>query len=118
MGISSDVVLYLAKSLPKDKNFKLYFDNWFTSVSLLISLKEIGIFATGTVRKNRIRNCQLLSDAELKKHGRGSFDIKCEMNHNLVCVIWCDNKPVQLISSCEGDQPVGIYKRWSPKEKA
>jgi len=50
LGISSYVVLYLAESLPKDKNFKLYFDNWFTSVILLISLKEIGIFATGTVR--------------------------------------------------------------------
>lgn len=34
-----------------------------------------------------------------------------------VCVKWFDNKPVQLIFSCEGDQPVGICKRWSPKEK-
>ncbi|XP_023159252.1 uncharacterized protein LOC101452231, partial [Ceratitis capitata] len=30
-GLSSDIVLYLAKKLPKQKNFKLYFDNWFTS---------------------------------------------------------------------------------------
>ncbi|XP_036347282.1 piggyBac transposable element-derived protein 1-like, partial [Rhagoletis pomonella] len=53
LGLSSDVVLYLAQNLPKHKNFKLYFDNWFTSVSLLIALKEMGIFATGTIRKNR-----------------------------------------------------------------
>ncbi|XP_054087559.1 piggyBac transposable element-derived protein 4-like isoform X2 [Zeugodacus cucurbitae] len=41
LGLSSDIVLYLAKTIPKHKNFKLYFDNWFTSVSLLIALKEI-----------------------------------------------------------------------------
>ncbi|XP_054746160.1 piggyBac transposable element-derived protein 3-like [Anastrepha obliqua] len=118
LGLSSDIVLYLAKGLPKDKHFKLYFDNWFTSVSLLISLKEMGIFATGTVRKNRISNCQLLSDAELKKRGRGSFDMKCEINNNILCVKWFDNKPVPLISSCESNEPVGICKRWNPKEKA
>jgi len=118
LGISSDVVLYLAKGLPEDKPFKLYFDNWFTSVSLLIALKEMGIFATGTIRKNRISNCQLLSDAELKKRGRGSFDTKYEVNKNLACVKWFDNKSVQLLSSCEDHQPVGICKRWSPKDKA
>ena len=117
LGLSSDVVLYLAKGLPKDKNFKLYFDNWFTSVSLLISLKEMGIFATRTVRRNRIRNCELLSDAELKKRGRGSYDMKCEINNNIICVKWFDNKSVQLISSCEDYQPTGICKRWSPKDK-
>jgi len=57
LGISSDVVLFLAKGLPKGKAFKLYFDNWLTSVGLLIALKEMGIFATGTIRKNRISSC-------------------------------------------------------------
>lgn len=90
--------------------------NWFTSVSLLISLKEMGIYATGTVRKNRISKCQLLSDADLKK--RGSFDMKCEINHNLVCLKWIDNKPVQLLSSYMDHQPVGTCKRWTPKEKS
>jgi len=74
----------------------------------LIALKEMGIFATGTIRKNRISNCQLLSDAELKKRGRGSFDTKYEVNKNLSCVKWFDNKSVQLLSSCEDHQPVGI----------
>ncbi|XP_004518464.1 piggyBac transposable element-derived protein 3-like [Ceratitis capitata] len=117
LGISSDIVLYLAKNLPKQKIFKLYFDNWFTSVSLLIALKEMGIFATGTIRKNRINNCQLLSETELKKRGRGSFDTNCEINYNIVCLRWFDSKPVQLISSYIYHQPVGVCKRWSPKEK-
>ncbi|XP_052855098.1 piggyBac transposable element-derived protein 3-like [Drosophila gunungcola] len=117
LGISSDVVLYLSKGLPKGKPFKLYFDNWFTSVSLLVALKENGIFATGTIRKNRISSCRLLSDAELKKRGRGSFDTKYEVNNNLICVKWFDNKSVQLLSSYEDHQPVGMCKRWSPKEK-
>ncbi|XP_049302012.1 piggyBac transposable element-derived protein 3-like [Bactrocera dorsalis] len=117
LGLSSDVVLYLAQNLSKHKNYKLYFDNWFTSVSLLIALKEMGIFATGTVRKNRISSCQLVSDAELKKQGRGSFAVKCETNYNLVCLKWYDNKPVQVMSSCTDHRLVGVCKRWCPKEK-
>lgn len=117
LGISSDIVLFLVENLPKQQNFKLYFDNWFTSVSLLIALKEMGIFGTGTVRKNRIGSCELLSDSELKKRGRGSYDMKCEMNHNLTCIRWFDNKAVQLISSYIGDQPVGCCKRWSAQQK-
>jgi len=35
------------------KNHHVYFDNFFTGVDLLISLKEDKIFACGTVRSNR-----------------------------------------------------------------
>ena len=34
LGLSSVVVLYLAKGILKNKKFKLYFDYWYTSVSL------------------------------------------------------------------------------------
>lgn len=117
LGISSDIVLYLASSLPKFQNYKLYFDNWFTSVSLLISLKEMGIFCIGTVRKNRMGNCELQSESDLKKLGRGSYDMKCEINHGISTVRWLDNKAVQLVSTYIADEPIATCRRWSSKEK-
>lgn len=43
--------------------------------------------------------------------------MKCKTNYNLVCLKWYDNKPVQVLSSCTDHRPVGVCKRWSPKEK-
>lgn len=117
LGISSDIVVYLASTIPKFQNYKLFFDNWFTSVSLLVALKELGIFSTGTVRKNRMGNCELLADPELKKRGRGSYDAKCEVNYNIAAVRWFDSKSVQLLSTCVADEPMGTCERWSSKDK-
>lgn len=117
LGISSDIVLYLTSTMPKFQNFKIYFDNWFTSVSLLLALKEVGIFAIGTVRKNRMGNCELKPESDLKKLGRGSYDLKCEVNHDIVAVRWLDNRSVQLLSTFIGDEPVTTCKRWDGKEK-
>ena len=44
----------------------------FTLAGISGLVYDLGIFAMGTLRKNRISN--LLSDAELKTHGRGSYD--------------------------------------------
>lgn len=112
LGISSDIVLYLASTMPKLLNYKLYFDNWFTSISLMMALKEMGIFSTGTVRQNRVGNCDLLSEKELKKRGRGSYDQKCEINYNIAVVRWFDNKSVQMLSTLANDQPLTSCKGW------
>lgn len=50
------------------KNYHLYFDNYFTSVGLIISLKNDGIQACRTVRSNRkgLPQCQRV-DKSLKK---------------------------------------------------
>lgn len=117
LGISSDIVLYLASTMPKLLNYKLYFDNWFTSISLMMALKEMGIFSTGTVRQNWVGNCDLLSEKELKKRGRGSCDQKCEINYNIAVVRWFDNKSVQMLSTLANDQPLTSCKRWNAQEK-
>ena len=36
------------------KNFKIFFNNWFSSISLLKELKLLGFLCIATVRPNRI----------------------------------------------------------------
>ena len=62
------------------KRHELFFDNFFTSYSLIQSLAEREMRATGTVRENRTSdaNNKLVSNKELKKKGRGHFDFVCD----------------------------------------
>lgn len=117
LGFSSDIVMRLADGIPKNKNYKLYFDNWFSNYDLQLKLKQNGILSTGTVRKNRLSNCTLKSDKELKNKGRGSFDYRVEKNANIIIVKWFDNKPVHLMSTFVGHQPVQTIERWSVADK-
>ena len=46
---SSNAVLKLIKIAPRNKNFIVVFNNWFTSLDLVIQLKHLGILSLGTV---------------------------------------------------------------------
>lgn len=39
LGFSGDIVMALTSELPEEKNFKVYFDNWFSSLQLSVTLK-------------------------------------------------------------------------------
>lgn len=67
LGFSGDIVMALTSELPKGKNFKVYFDNWFSSLQLSVALKERQIFCIGTVRQDRMGKCSLQLEKELKK---------------------------------------------------
>lgn len=54
----------------------VFTDNYFLSVPLFRESKLLGILASGTIPSNRLLGCQLKSDKELKKEGRGSSDSK------------------------------------------
>ena len=73
-------VLRLTKHLPKNENFKLCFDNWFSTLPLMLKMKELGILATATLRQNRIAKCPLEEDKALRKAGRGSSSHKVDAN--------------------------------------
>jgi hypothetical protein len=49
VGISGNVVIRLSQIISKQKVHKLYFDNWFTSVKLLVELEKQGTQCLGTV---------------------------------------------------------------------
>ena len=93
---SSDFVVKLCETLPKQMNFKVYFDNWFTSFELQILLKSWEIWSVGTIRTNHFRNCSLKSESEPKKEGRGAMDARYEKQTGISVVRWLDSSAVQL----------------------
>lgn len=111
------MVLRLCAHLPKNKNYKIYFDNYFTYIELLIKLKEHQFWAVGTLRKDRMRKCKLKGEKELKKTGRGSFEGAIDKNSGTAIVRWLDNKMVQLASNYVFTEPADTVNRWSKKER-
>jgi len=53
----------------------------------------------------------------MKNNGRGSHDYLTDVNSNIIFLKWFDNKPVHLISSYVGVEPIDMVKRWSVKDK-
>ena len=117
IGLSGDVVVKLCSTLPEGKNYKAIADNFFTSMPLILKLKERGIYFLGTVRANRLPNCQLQEEKYLKKNGRGSYDYRVETTHQVCGVRWYDNRAVTLASSYLGPQPLDAVKRWEKSSK-
>lgn len=116
VGVTGEVVLKMTSTLPAGKNHKVFADNYFTSVLLVQRLKEREIHYIGTIRMNRMANCTMMDEREMKKHGRGSMDFRVNQDNNII-VRWFDNKAVNLISSFVGIEPVGNVKRWDRKSK-
>lgn len=117
LGISGDVVVRLTEGLPKNKNFKVYIDNWFTSHALLVELYSLGLLAIGTVRANRIPDINFKNDKILKAAGRGSSDYYTDTNNTIFALKWFDNQCVHVASSFVGHAPEEPVKRWSVAEK-
>ncbi|KAL0146817.1 hypothetical protein M9458_057756 [Cirrhinus mrigala] len=117
LGLSGDVVMKLASTLPEGQNYKIYADNYFTCVPLVVKLLERGIHYVGTARQVRLPNCNLEDEKSLKKKGRGSFDVRVEGNHNICAVKWYDNRGVTLVSSFAGPEPVQKIQRWDKATK-
>ena len=63
------LLIYQSTYVPSDKNYLLFFDNWFTSIGLLKFLQQKAIYGVGTVRVNRLPGIGSLleSDKALEK---------------------------------------------------
>lgn len=118
LGQGPDVVLKLTSTMAKNCRYKIYADNLFTSVPLLIKLKEQGMEYTGTVRKNRLPGCALEDEKAMKKRGRGAFDHRVEETHNIAAVRWFDNRAVSLLSTRTAVEPVTEATRWNKITKS
>ena len=78
----SYVVLKLLETLPKYKNFKIFFNNWCFFIPLCLALKDCGYLATATLTADRTKGCPLPAEKDLKKQGKGSqFQNRCEQWH-------------------------------------
>lgn len=119
LGVSSNVVVRMAKTIQRHKNHKLFFDNWFTSVPLQIYLTKEGILPLGTVRLNRVPNAQMPTEKEMRRQGRGSIIEKVATIEgiDLSLVSWYDNKIVTVMSTYVGSNPTIEVSRFSRKDK-
>jgi hypothetical protein len=89
----------------------VYFDNFFTSHSLLLKLQQKKFKAVGTIRTNRTNGADktLERDKDLKAKGRGSFDYRCD--GNIFIVKWNDNATVHVASNYLTHEPLQTAKR-------
>lgn len=120
IGLGDFVVTNFANLLKHnfpDLQFSLFFDNFFTSASLISKLGEMGFAATGTVRENRTDKCPLKNISQMKKGARGVIDSAIDTNDDIVCVRWKDNSVVTMLSNEYGVAPIRQAVRYSAKEK-
>lgn len=119
IGASGNTVLQLASVVPHGGNYKLYCDNWFTSVPLFSKLAEDKIWALGTVRQSRLPGCVLKDRKELKRDGRGSFDVKVASRNGteVYAIKWFDNRSVTFLTTYVSVHPVENLKKYDKKRK-
>ena len=76
LGLGGNVVVSLTNSL-HDKNHKVFFDNFFSNISLLEYLQGKKVLACGTIRSNRKDFPSLADDKTL---ARGDYDYRSAPN--------------------------------------
>ncbi len=76
--LGTRVVLHMIKVVENPTNHTLSIDNLFTSLELLRQLKKVELRCTGIIRSNRLRDCPVKGDKELKKEARGTYDHFCD----------------------------------------
>lgn len=113
LGASSNVVVRLTKNVPNFVNHIVYFDNFYTSLPLLVYLRSRGIYAFGTVRANRIPNCMLSTDADLAANdavfrGYAEECVGSAYGVDISNVLWYDTKSVRLAIIKEYNRHMGV----------
>nr|XP_026488603.1 piggyBac transposable element-derived protein 3-like [Vanessa tameamea] len=116
LGASSNIVVRLARTIPRYQQYKLFFDNYYTSAKLISFLSKQGIQSLGSVNKGRLgKDLKIPSLKDLKstKTERGhSEEWVADVDGTEVgTVMWYDNKPVVLSSSFVGQQPIEKVSR-------
>ena len=113
----SQVVARLTKELPDGMNHQLFFDNWFSTLDLIIYLKSQNILAVGTIRLNRLGGCSMDDSKSLQKSDRVSMDCRTDNNSGIIIVKWVDNSVEQLVSSFDGIDPMSKKDKVRKKDK-
>jgi hypothetical protein len=115
-SVSMLSVLRLIESLPDKKNFKIFFDNWFSSPQLAMDLLDKGFHSVSTIRLNRIDAEFVTSTKEFEKQTRGSAEMLVNNENTIAVVRWLDTKAVHLMSSYVGLEPFFEVRRWLKAE--
>jgi hypothetical protein len=93
------VVMKLLRGV-EEKGHCVVMDNYFCSIPLFVDLAKKGIYATGTVRPNRIGlPLHLRNTKAWKKCEQGHIEWAMHDSRLMGCVMWKDKCPVLLIST-------------------
>ena len=101
------VVLTLSGPL-KGKHHRLYFDNYFTSITLLDKLLVRGTYSCGTIRTNRKNFPSEISEEAKKFERGGSVFRQCG---KIVATAWKNNKVVNIASTLADPTQLTTVKR-------
>lgn len=110
-------VLRLTERLDRDLNYKLFYDNWFSSLRLIKELLSKGFHSVATIRMNRFDGDFPTKTKEFEKKERGSYEMLVNKHKNIALVRWLDSKAVHLISTYIGLEPIYQVKRWSKERR-
>lgn len=116
VGLGEHVVEQLVGKLPPAP-YRIFADRFFSTFSLALKMKSLGMGYTGTIMANRICKCPLPNKRAVEKTARGSFDYRKEKTTECLFIVWNDNRAVYLISTCDQVFPTVEAKRWSQTEK-
>lgn len=98
------VVMQFAELIPDKSCHELYFNNFFSSYSLMSKLRQMQLKATGTVREGRTGTAPLKCKKHFDKLQRGAYDFTCDGS---VCIVrWSDNNVVTCMSNFDSVKPV------------
>ena len=89
------MVMKLSEAI-SGRHHQVYFDNYFTSLPLLVKLLDQDTRACGTIRTNRKQYPKEMSE-EAKRLNRGEFLFR--QSGDVVAVAWKDNKVVNVVST-------------------
>jgi hypothetical protein len=97
--LTHKVVMDLAKDI-EGKWHIIAMDNFFTSVGLFKELGEKTIYATGTLRSNRIGIPSAFKDIKVfSRMPQGTLDWRMHESRFMSSVLWKDKKPILLLST-------------------
>lgn len=113
--LGTQVVLDLLSVLPSPSEYRVFFDNFFSTYTLFHILNERGFFFTSTVRENRLPGCPLQSSKVLGKRNRGEFDHAFDNKAKVTVVRWNDNSVVTVATNNGTIHPVVKVKRYNRK---
>ncbi|XP_049947601.1 piggyBac transposable element-derived protein 2-like [Schistocerca serialis cubense] len=118
--LGARVINELTSMIPESEylNYKLFFDNFFTSVDTLITRGKSKMKATGTIREIRTDACPLIDSKRMaKEKDRGFYDYMFDKENEVLVVKWSDNKPVCVATNYSTITPLSSTKRYSPAKK-
>ncbi|KAL1425467.1 hypothetical protein MTO96_003544 [Rhipicephalus appendiculatus] len=90
-GHGGDVKLKMCNARPENREYKAGAENYYSSLDLADEMSKRGLEFVGTLRSNRLNNCRLKSESDLKKEGRGAFDYAVDSSLNISFVRSHDN---------------------------